>query len=174
MRGLRWVLGAAAVSLVFVQGVRGAMLGLILLGLNELLLLRGRMHEPGTVRLRPLWLRPARRRAVGSTFPTFDPLVSEIMWSAQSRRDFDTTLRRRLTRIVEARLIAYDLDLARLARDPEQAARMLGPRLWPLVDPGRRMSGERGRGGINQRDLDRLLDDIDAIGRDRTSDSPRA
>lgn len=165
MRDLRIVLVGAAISLVFVQGVRGAMLGLVLLALNELLVLRERMREPGTLRLRPRWLRRPwrRRRPSTSAFPAFDTVVSETMWSARGGREFDATLRRRLTRIVDAKLLPHDLDLRALTRDPERAQALLGRRLWTVVDPDRPMSGERSRGGVSLRDLNRLLDDVDAI-----------
>lgn len=173
MRGLRIVLAAAAVSLVLVQGVRGGMLGLVLLAVNELIMLRVRLAGSQPVHLRPRWLRvPGRKQA--ARFPTFDPLISELLWAARSGRDFDVTLRRRFVRIVDAKLIGYDQDLAQLAADPDRATALLGSRLWTLVNPNRPMSGERARGGVSTREIARLLDDVDAIGtRDRQAGPDR-
>jgi hypothetical protein len=83
-----------------------------------------------------------------------------VEWSDSSALAAHTRLRPVLVEIAEARLARRGL---RLDRDVEEARRLLGPTAWELVRPGRPAPRDRDAPGIAPRDLDEILDALEAV-----------
>jgi hypothetical protein len=82
-----------------------------------------------------------------------------IEWSNSNGLDAHTRLRPVLVEIAESRLERRGL---RLDRDATDARRLLGPNAWELVRPDR-PPPDRGSPGIPPRDLDDILDALEAL-----------
>jgi hypothetical protein len=82
-----------------------------------------------------------------------------IEWSASNGLDAHTRLRPVLREIAEARLARRGL---RLDRDMAEARRLLGPTAWDLIRDDRRPP-DRGGPGIPPRDLEEILDALEAL-----------
>ena len=65
-----------------------------------------------------------------------------------------------LVEIAEARLARRGL---RLDRDVAEARRLLGPKAWELLRPGRPRPEDREAPGIAPRDLEEILDALEAL-----------
>jgi hypothetical protein len=83
-----------------------------------------------------------------------------VEWSASSGLDAHTRLRPVLVEIAEARLARRGL---LLDRDAEKAERLLGPAAWELVRPDREAPQNRDARGIRRRELDEILDALEAL-----------
>lgn len=121
-------------------GTLGLLIGVAAAAVAGVLALRVSMAPPAPP--------PPRRRPApleDAAFPRYRSIVSAVGWAAHSPRHFDRVLRPVLVQVAAARLAdRHGIDLH--AR-PADAARVLGPDVWPLVDPARPMSEDsRGRG----------------------------
>jgi hypothetical protein len=87
-------------------------------------------------------------------------LERTVEWSGSSALDVHTRLRPVLVEIAEARLGRRGL---RLDRDAGQARRLLGPAAWELVRPDRPAPLSRDAPGIGARELDQVLDALEAL-----------
>ena len=83
-----------------------------------------------------------------------------IEWSGSSGLDAHTRLRPLLVEIAEVRLARRGL---RLDRDAADARRLLGSTAWELVRPDRPPPRDREAPGIAPRDLDEILDALEAL-----------
>jgi hypothetical protein len=83
-----------------------------------------------------------------------------IDWSGSSGLDAHTRLRPVLVEIAEVRLARRGL---RLDRDIDDARRLLGPTAWELVRPGRPPPLDRDAPGIAPRELEEILDALEAL-----------
>jgi hypothetical protein len=83
-----------------------------------------------------------------------------VEWSDSSALAAHTRLRPVLVEIAEARLARRGL---RLDRDADEARRLLGPTAWDLVRPDRPAPRDRDAPGIAERDLDEILDALEAL-----------
>jgi len=83
-----------------------------------------------------------------------------VEWSGSNGLDAHTRLRPVLVEIAEARLAQRGL---RLDRDAADARRLLGPKAWELVRPDRQAPPGRDTPGIAPRDLDDILDALEAL-----------
>jgi hypothetical protein len=103
-------------------------------------------------------LRPRVRTAL---WPAQLVRLERIMqWSGSSALDAHTRLRPVLVEIAEARLARRGL---RLERDVAEARRLLGPKAWDLVRPDRPPPEDRDAPGIAPRDLEEILDRLEAL-----------
>jgi hypothetical protein len=87
-------------------------------------------------------------------------LERTVEWSASSGLDVHTRLRPVLVEIAEARLARHAV---RLDRDEAEARRLLGPAVWELVRPDRPAPPTRDAPGIRPRELDEILDALEAL-----------
>ena len=83
-----------------------------------------------------------------------------VEWSGASDLDAHTRLRPVLVEIAEARLARRGLQLD---RDAEEARRLLGSTAWDLLRPGRPPPESRDVPGIAPRDLEEILDALEAL-----------
>ena len=83
-----------------------------------------------------------------------------VEWSDSSALAAHARLRPVLVEIAEARLARRGL---RLDRDADEARRLLGPKAWDLVRPDRPAPRDRDAPGIAPRDLDEILDALEAV-----------
>lgn len=83
-----------------------------------------------------------------------------VEWSGLSALDVHTRLRPVLVEIAETRLDRHGV---RLDRDQEEARRLLGPAAWELVRPDRPAPPNRDAPGIGSRELDEILDALEAL-----------
>jgi len=87
-------------------------------------------------------------------------LERTVEWSGSSALDAHTRLRPVLVEIAEARLGRRGL---RLDRDAAEASRLLGPAAWELVRPDRTAPPNRDAPGVRPRELDEILDALEAL-----------
>jgi hypothetical protein len=87
-------------------------------------------------------------------------LERTVEWSASSALATHTRLRPVLVEIAEARLGRRGL---RLDRDAAEARRLLGPAAWELVRPDRMAPPTRDAPGMRPRELDEILDALEAL-----------
>lgn len=87
-------------------------------------------------------------------------LERTVEWSASSALATHTRLRPVLVEIAEARLARRGL---RLDRDAAEARRLLGPAAWELVRPDRPAPPGRDAPGVGARQLDEILDALEAL-----------
>ena len=83
-----------------------------------------------------------------------------VEWSGTSDLDAHTRLRPVLVEVAEVRLAGRGL---RLDRDVGEARRLLGPKAWDLVRPDRPRPEDRDVPGIAPRDLEEILDRLEAL-----------
>jgi hypothetical protein len=105
----------------------------------------------------------ANRRPTDDGWQTFHDIAAELGWAKVSRRHFDRTPRRMLQRIAAAALDdRAGLDFYS-ARDRQQAIALIGPQLWPLLDPQRPPSTDSDAPGVDPRTIDRLLTRLETL-----------
>ena len=83
-----------------------------------------------------------------------------VAWSSASALDAHNRLRPVLTEIAAARLARRGLNLE---RDGAEARRLLGATTWELLRPDRPPPRDRGEPGIAARDLEQILDALEAL-----------
>lgn len=88
---------------------------------------------------------------------SIDRARATVDWADGSRADWDRHVRPLLAREVA--------ELLRARRDPvaPQGGRLLGPDLWPLVDPAQPFTAEPDRPGPGRDGLARILDQLERL-----------
>ena len=71
-----------------------------------------------------------------------------------------TQLRPLLSEIADARLARRGVQLS---RDHDEARRLLGPEAWELIRPDRPQPPERGAAGIARRELEAVVESLEAL-----------
>jgi hypothetical protein len=111
----------------------------------------------------PVPATPAKRQPADDGWQTFHDIAAELGWAKVSRRHFDRTPRHMLQRVAAAALDdRAGLDFYS-ARDREQAIALIGPELWPLLDPERPPSTDSEAPGVDPRTIDRLLTRLESL-----------
>jgi hypothetical protein len=109
----------------------------------------------------PVFEQELRPRVATQVWPAqLVRLERAVVWSASSSLDVHTRLRPALVEIAEARLGRHGV---RLDRDEDEARRLLGPAAWELVRPDRPAPPTRDAPGIRPRELDAILDVLEAL-----------
>jgi hypothetical protein len=106
---------------------------------------------------------PPRRAAAdpAAAYPAYRRIRSDLMWAATSGRSFDGSVRPLLARLARAALA--DRQRVDLDADPAAARDLLGPALWPLVDPAARLPDALDRVGVDRRTIARVVDRLEAL-----------
>jgi hypothetical protein len=116
------------------------------------------VHLPADQRLFEAGLRPRVKTVL---WPAQLVRLERIVeWSRSSDLDAHSRLRPVLVEIAEVRLARRGL---RLDRDTAEARGLLGPKAWELLRPDRRLPEDRDAPGIAPRDLDEILDALEAL-----------
>jgi hypothetical protein len=116
------------------------------------------LHLPADQRLFESGLRPAVKTDL---WPAQLVRLERIVeWSKSSDLDAHNRLRPVLVEIAEVRLARRGL---RLERDVAEARRLLGPKAWDLLRPDRPRPEDRDAPGIAPRDLEEILDRLEAV-----------
>ncbi|MGI8879249.1 MAG: hypothetical protein ACR2KJ_01790 [Jatrophihabitans sp.] len=98
-----------------------------------------------------------------SEWPSLDHVASELAWARTSQRHYDLGARKLLQRAAAARLDQRaGIDLW-TARDRARAENLIGPRLWPLIDPARPVSSDSHSRGLRGQQVDALLDRLETL-----------
>lgn len=159
MRTLRLVAVALIVGLTLAAGPAGLLAGLTFVAAAELVGLRAAMYDRDR-RHRFGWVGPGKRSS-GPDLPSYRRIYNEVSRGRHSRWEFDRGLRRRLQRIMAVGLIESDgIDVD---RQPDRARARIGPELWPLLDPHRIPTTERGTPGVPRSDLAEVLDVLEEL-----------
>jgi hypothetical protein len=83
-----------------------------------------------------------------------------VEWSGSSELDAHSRLRPVLIEIAEVRLARRGL---RLERDVAEVRQLLGPKAWDLLRPDRPRPEDRDRPGLAHRDIEEILDRLEAL-----------
>lgn len=98
-----------------------------------------------------------------SEWPSLDHVASELAWARTSQRHYDFGARKLLQRAAAARLDQHaGIDMWN-ARDRLRAEELIGPQLWPLIDPQRPASSDSHAQGLRGQQMDALLDRLEAL-----------
>ena len=116
------------------------------------------VHLPADQRVFESGLRP---RVSTELWPAQLVRVERIVeWAGSSAVDAHARLRPVLVEIAEVRLAQLGV---RLDRDIAEAHRLLGPKAWDLLRPDRPPPEDRDASGIAPRDLEEILDALEAL-----------
>ena len=117
--------------------------------------------------------RPARRRVAASAvraadFPAYQKIEYALGWAGASRRHYDRITRPVLTRPVLSRLLGAALQERRRLditqhQHLEEARRLVGTDLWPLIDPSAPPSDDSGAPGPGKAALSRTVDRLEQL-----------
>jgi hypothetical protein len=151
------LVAAAVVAALVAGGARGLFYAGLVAALLELLLLRARLIDLSRVRRR----RRSTAEPADALERSFSQLRDELYWTAHSRREFDRTLRPRLTRILGVRLV--EGRGVRLDRSPARAQELVGPQTWALLDPNRPNTMDRSLSGVSTSELRRTVERLEAL-----------
>lgn len=150
------ILAALVVLAAVVEGWQGLLYAAATATAVELALMRLGMAD-----LRwPHWRRNRRDPAPDALSRSFTQLRDEVAWSGHSMREFDRTLRPRLTQVLAVRLA--ERHGVRLHQDP-QARTLVEPQTWGLLDPGRPRVFERGVSGVDPAELGAVVDQLETL-----------
>jgi len=163
MKGI-WVAAmvAAAAGLAasyLAGGPKGLVIAATGLAVLALLVIRGALAPPAEP-------RPARRKGPlpgvrGDDFPAFRKIAADLAWAGSSRRHYDYVVSPLLRRLLASVLLErHRLDLA---RHPDQARRLIGEELWPLVDPSRPRSEDSDAAGVDLATLRLMVDRLEGL-----------
>jgi hypothetical protein len=146
---LAGTLAAGPVGLLVATSLAGALVVLRLRVINA---------DPDVADLPPL---PWSRRPQPPVLQGFTRTVGAVEWGLTSAFDFDTSLRPRLARVAAVRLAdRHGIDMA---RQPQEAADLLGAEAWALLDPARAQAADRSVRGPDRAAVARVLDAIERI-----------
>ncbi len=115
----------------------------------------------------PAARRPARRRDAPSAvdtadFPAYRRIASSLSWGKKSRRHYDRATRPMLGRLLGA-VLEERYRLVDMGRHPEQARRLAGADLWPLLDPSAPPSDDSDSPGVDLAGLARVVDRLEQL-----------
>jgi hypothetical protein len=153
----RWPLLLLLIG-TLVAGPVGLVVASLVAGALVVLRLRLIAADPEVSELPAL---PWTRRTGVPVLPGFTRTVGSVEWGLVSAFDFDTALRPRLIRVAAARLA--DRHGVDLSSQPVEAARLLGPEAWALLDPARPPLGDRSVPGPDRAAVARVLDAIERV-----------
>ena len=94
---------------------------------------------------------------------TFGNIAGELGWAKVSRRHFDRSPRQMLQRVAAAALERRAGVDFYSARDRDRAIELIGPDLWPLIDPQRPPSTDSHAPGLDPGTIDRLLTRLETL-----------
>jgi hypothetical protein len=147
--------GVAAASVL--AGRSGLLLSLSLVAAVPLLVVFAELFRA------PRRAAAATRRPADDGWQMFHDIAAELGWAKVSRRHFDRSPRRMLQRVAAAALDdRAGLDFYS-ARDRERAIALIGPDLWPLLDPQRPASTDSHTPGVDPHTIDRLLARLESL-----------
>lgn len=110
---------------------------------------------------------PRSRSSESETDPdgwqSFRQISAELGWATVSRRHFDTRPRQMLQRVAAAALEDRAGVDFHDPRDRDRAIALIGPDLWPLLDPQRPASSDSHAPGLDPRTVDRLLTRLESL-----------
>lgn len=121
--------------------IAGTALALAGLGVTRALVVSARPVR------RPAQGSPAAGRRDQSDFPLYLEIAADITWAGVSQRHYERGLQARLARILDARLTERYGIVA--ADQPERAAALAGPQLWPLIDPAAPSTSNHDAAGVS-------------------------
>lgn len=104
--------------------------------------------------------RPPRPRG-DESFRAYHQVGEQLSWAAVSPRHYDLVTRPLLTRLAAARLA--ELHRVDLHADPGRAAQLLGPEVWPWVDPRREPASDSQPPGVGRDVLSRIIDRLERL-----------
>ena len=149
--------GVGVVACSVIAGRVGALVSLSLaatIPLVVFVLSLGRAHR------RPL---PPERRAAKDGWTSFREIGRELAWAKVSKRHFDSAPRRMLQRVAAAALDSRAGVDFYADRDRDRAMTLIGPDLWPLIDPRRAPSNDTASPGLDPATIDRLLTRLEQL-----------
>lgn len=94
-------------------------------------------------------------------FRAYRQILSQLSFAAVSGRHFDYVTRPRLLRIASAVLdqrCGVDLE-----RQPDRARELIGPDVWPLLDPGRPNSEDANARGVDLATIAEVIDRLERL-----------
>jgi hypothetical protein len=139
-------------------GPRGAVIAGTILATGAVLIARGTV-PPGP---RRAGRRRAETAAVQATdFPGHGRISSGVSWAGTSRRHYDRITRPILVRLVGAAL--EERHRVDIRRQPDEARRLVGEDLWPLVDPSAPASDDSEGPGVGLATLARITDILEQL-----------
>lgn len=94
---------------------------------------------------------------------SFREIAAELGWATVSRRHFDTRPRQMLQRVAAAALEDRAGVDFHEPRDRDRAIALIGPDLWPLLDPLRPPSADSHAPGLDPATVDRLLTRLESL-----------
>ena len=94
---------------------------------------------------------------------TFRQISAELGWASVSRRHFDAHPRQMLQRVAAAALEDRAGVDFHDPRDRDRAIALIGPDLWPLLDPQRPASSDSHAPGLDPATVDRLLTRLESM-----------
>ena len=120
---------AALLAGALAAGAAGVLVATVVLAVLAGLFLALRTPEAARPRPRSKPAPPVEH----ASFRAFREVAEQLSWAAVSRRHYDLTTKPLLVEIAAARLAErHRVDLS---ASPEQAAALLGPDVWPWIDP---------------------------------------
>jgi hypothetical protein len=165
-RGIALTALALAAAVLLAQGylaagpagfvVAGTVLALLAIFVARATMPRDEEPPPSAVRKNQ---RPAVSSQAG--FPAYRKITSDLSWAEASPRHYDHGLRRRLARLLDARLTQrYGLDAA---AQPERARELVGAELWSLLDTSGPPSNDSRAPGVSLATLDRIVTRLEEL-----------
>lgn len=149
--------GACVASCSIIAGRTGALVSLSALAAVPLIVLIYALGRPAP---RPNVPKPP---IPPDGWKTFTSIAGELGWAKVSRRHFDHAPRQMLQRVAAAALDRRAGVDFYSARDRDRAIELIGPDLWPLIDPQRAPSTDSHAPGLDPGTIDRLLTRLETL-----------
>lgn len=140
-----------------VQGLSGLLYAGIAAAGAGLLLLRLAMVDLR----RHGWRQDQEEPAPDALQRSFGQVRDELAWAGHSLREFDRTLRPRLSRILSTRLVGNRG--VRPDQQPLRAEQLVGARCWRLLDPSRTRVLDWDAPGVDLATIRHMVDRLEAL-----------
>lgn len=140
-----------------VQGLYGLLYAGIAAAAAGLLLLRLAMVDLR----RPGWREDGEEPVPDALQRSFAQVRDELAWSGHSMREFDRTLRPRLSRILGTRLV--ENRGVRPDQHPGRAEQLVGAGCWQLLDPARPRVLDWDAPGVDLPTIRHVVDRLEAL-----------